>query len=237
MRTFRRRQIHGGKVQVHVGLPRFQYQFGARVPSCFINLDVFHKDRGLVTFLELSSQIQHGQPLECSHPELAVRSDGDIGLARGALPGVQPVNAAVGGVIERRIRIQFGASEVTRGNPVDAASSAHPKVMLMGLDHARRLQRAVHPNQPIVFDAADAAHRRKHVEVAEGVFLEWTVRNVSLPRRCPNRHKVVTHQVIDTGIGRCPDASMAILEHGNDSVAGEPVRPGVIVEMLILHVA
>jgi hypothetical protein len=83
--------------------------------------------------------------------------------------------------------------------------------MIAGFDHARRLQRSVHVDQPIVLDAVDAVHQRKRVEVAEGVFFEWAVGNLSLLGRSPNRHKVVTHQVIDTRTGRYPDTTAAVL--------------------------
>ena len=80
-------EIHRCKVQVHVGLARFQHQFASRIPLCFPNLDLFHKDRGFAIPPELPAQVQHGQPFQGSDPELVVGGDRDVGLARGALPG------------------------------------------------------------------------------------------------------------------------------------------------------
>ena len=42
------------------------------------------------------------------------------------------------------------------GDPINTVSSTHPKVMIAGLDHARRLQRFIHADEPIILDAANA---------------------------------------------------------------------------------
>src|SRR4051812_14984120 len=86
--VFRRCEIDGSKVQLHVIRPRTQHHFASRSPFRSSHSDLFHEDRGFAMPTRQRLEVQHGEALHRSDPELAVGCDRHVRLARAALPGV-----------------------------------------------------------------------------------------------------------------------------------------------------
>src|SRR5580658_1193529 len=104
-------------------------------------------------------QVEHGQPLHGSDPELAVWRKGHVGSADAALCRGHAVGFAKPGVIERQLLAALVLFESGGGKPEDAVPSGEPQLSVRRSHHTEKIEIVVHLYQLISLYAVDPLWR------------------------------------------------------------------------------
>src|SRR5258707_8406297 len=142
------------------------------------NGDVFKENSGLSTVEGQALQVEHGQALYGSDPELAVGGQSHIGGASAALCRGHAIGLAIPGVIGSGLLANLVLSESSCGKPEDTVRSSEPDLSARGSRHAEQIEVVIHLYQLISFNVVDPLRRGECIKFARRVFSQTDITRI-----------------------------------------------------------